>query len=61
MPECEVKGAELLMDPVNETVVERGDASKVLRLIDQLEEHDDIQNVYHTMAFTEEIAAALEE
>jgi YebC/PmpR family DNA-binding regulatory protein len=56
-----VKGAELLMDPVNETVVSAGDASKVLRLIDQLEEHDDIQNVYHTMAFTEEIAAALEE
>ncbi|MBE0417420.1 MAG: YebC/PmpR family DNA-binding transcriptional regulator [Coriobacteriia bacterium] len=56
-----VKGAELVMEPVNETVVGPGDASKVLRLIDQLEEHDDIQNVYHTMAFTDEIAAALEE
>jgi YebC/PmpR family DNA-binding regulatory protein len=55
-----VRGAELVMEPVNETVVAVGDASKVLRLIDQLEEHDDIQNVYHTMAFTDEIAAALE-
>jgi YebC/PmpR family DNA-binding regulatory protein len=55
-----VKGAELVMEPVTETVVAVGDASKVLRLIDQLEEHDDIQNVYHTMAFTDEIAAALE-
>jgi len=56
-----VKGAELVMEPVNETVVSASDAAKVLRLIDQLEEHDDIQNVYHTMAFTDEIAAALGE
>ena len=55
-----VKGAELVMDPVNETVVDASDAAKVLRLVDQLEEHDDIQNVYHTMAFTDEIAAALD-
>jgi transcriptional/translational regulatory protein YebC/TACO1 len=41
-------------------VVAVGDASEGLRLIDQLEELDDIQNVYHTMAFTDEIAAALE-
>lgn len=56
-----VKGAELVMEPVNETVVSPADAAKVLRLIDQLEEHDDIQNVYHTMAFTDEIAASLAE
>lgn len=56
-----VKGAELVMEPVNETTVTAADAAKVLRLIDQLEEHDDIQSVYHTMAFTDEIAAALAE
>lgn len=56
-----VKGAELVMEPVTETVVEPADAAKVLRLIDQLEEYDDIQNVYHTMAFTDEIAASLGE
>jgi transcriptional/translational regulatory protein YebC/TACO1 len=33
---------------------------KVMRLVDKLEELDDIQNVYHTMQMTDEIAAALE-
>lgn len=56
-----VKGAELVMEPVNTTVVSVADAQKVLRLVDKLEELDDIQNVYHTMELTDEIAAALEE
>lgn len=56
-----VKGAELVMEPVNETTVTPVDAARVLRLVDQLEEHDDVQSVYHTMAFTDEIAAALGE
>ncbi len=56
-----VKGAELVMEPVSETTVDVADAKKVLRLVDLLEDHDDIQNVYHTMELTEEIAAALEE
>jgi YebC/PmpR family DNA-binding regulatory protein len=55
-----VKGAELVMEPTNETTVTLADAKKVLRLIDTLEEHDDIQNVYHTMELTDEIAAGLE-
>ena len=55
-----VKGAELVMEPVNETTVSVEDAKKVLRLVDLLEEHDDVQNVYHTMELTDEIAAALE-
>jgi len=56
-----VKGAELVMEPVNTTVVDVADAKKVLRLIDKLEESDDIQNVYHSMELTDEIAAALDE
>jgi YebC/PmpR family DNA-binding regulatory protein len=52
-------GAELVMEPVNATVVTVEDAKKVLRLVDVLEEHDDIQNVYHTMELTPEIEAAL--
>ena len=32
-----------------------------MRLVDRLEELDDIQNVYHTMELTDEIAAALDE
>jgi YebC/PmpR family DNA-binding regulatory protein len=35
-------------------------ARKVLRFIDMLEDDDDIQNVYHNMAMTDEIAAAFE-
>jgi YebC/PmpR family DNA-binding regulatory protein len=56
-----VKGAELVMEPVNTTVVSVEDAKKVLRLVDRLEDLDDIQTVYHTMELTDEIAAALEE
>jgi YebC/PmpR family DNA-binding regulatory protein len=55
-----VKGAELVMEPVNTTVVTVEDAKKVMRLVDRLEESDDIQNVYHTMELTDEIAAALD-
>lgn len=56
-----VKGAELVMEPVTTTTVTVEDAKKVLRLIDRLEESDDVQSVYHTMELTDEIAAALEE
>lgn len=56
-----VKGAELVMEPLNTTVVSVGDAQKVLRLVDRLEDLDDIQNVYHSMELTDEIAAALEQ
>lgn len=54
-----VKGTELVMEPINETRVSVEEAKRVMRLIDQLEEHDDIQSVYHNMEFTDEIAAAL--
>jgi YebC/PmpR family DNA-binding regulatory protein len=56
-----VKGAELVMEPTTPVAVSVEDARKVLRLVDRLEELDDIQTVYHTMELTEEIAAALEE
>ncbi len=35
-------------------------AKKVMRLIDILEDDDDVQNVYHNLEITDEIAAALE-
>ncbi|MBN1193065.1 MAG: YebC/PmpR family DNA-binding transcriptional regulator [Coriobacteriia bacterium] len=56
-----VRGAELAMEPVTPATVTVEDAKKVLRLVDRLEESDDIQTVYHTMELTDEIAAALEE
>ncbi len=55
-----VKGAEQVMEPTTPSVVTLEDAKKVLRLVDALEELDDIQGVYHTMELTDEIAAALE-
>lgn len=57
----EVKGSELTMVPTNTTEVSVSDAKKVMRLVDRLEDLDDIQNVYHTMEITDEIAEALDE
>ena len=56
-----VKGAEMTMEATTPTAVSVADAKKVMRLIDKLEELEDLQNVYHTMDITDEIAEALEE
>jgi len=55
-----VIGAELVMEPVTEVALDIADVIKVLRLVDALEELDDVQNVFHAMELTDEIAAALE-
>lgn len=57
----EVKGSELIMLPTTTTEVSVADAKKVMRLIDRLEDLDDVQNVYHTMEMTDEICEALDE
>jgi len=57
----EVLGYELVMQPTTPTKVEVADARKVMRLIDRLEELEDLQNVFHSMDVTDEIAAALDE
>lgn len=56
-----VKGAEIIMEPTSTTKVPVSDAKKVLNLVDALEDSDDVQNVYHTLEFTDELATALEE
>lgn len=56
----EVKGAELTMIANNPTAVTLADAKKVMRLIDKLEELEDLQNVYHTADITDEIAEQLD-
>ncbi len=56
----EVKGAELTMIAANPTEVTLTDAKKVMRLIDKLEELEDLQNVYHTADITDEIAEQLD-
>lgn len=57
----EVKGAEVVMEPTNPTDLDPQQAKKVMRLIDTLEELEDLQNVYHTINMTDEIIAALDE
>lgn len=57
----ETKGAELIMEPTTPTQVSVSDAKKVMRLIDKLEDLEDLQNVFHSMEMTDEIAAALDE
>lgn len=57
----ETKGAELIFEATNPVAVSVEDAKKVQRLIDKLEDLDDVQTVSHTMDITDEIAAALDE
>lgn len=57
----DVKGAELTMIATNPTEVTVSDAKKVMRLIDKLEELEDLQNVYHTADITDEIAEQLDD
>ena len=57
----ETKDAELIMQPTTPAAVSANEAKKVMRLVDRLEELEDLQNVYHTMDITDEIAAALED
>ncbi len=57
----EVKGSEPSRVPTTPTDVSVNDAKKVQRLVDKLEELEDVQNVYHTMNMTDEIVAALAE
>ena len=57
----QVKGAEMTMIANTPSAGVGGDAKKVMRLIDKLEELEDLQAVYHTMDITDEIAEALDE
>lgn len=57
----EVKGYELIMEPTTPTEVDIATAKKVMKLVDKLEELEDLQNVYHSMDITDEIAMALDE
>ncbi len=56
-----VKGTDIVMEPSTPTEVSVNDAKKVIRLIDKLEELEDLQNVFHTMDMTDEILQALED
>ncbi len=57
-----MESAELTMIPENTVKVEEEkDASKILRLMDALENHDDVQNVYSNFDISEDILEKLME
>ena len=44
--------------PNDTKIVDIDSAKKILRMVDTLEDDDDIQNVYHNLEMTDELAAA---
>ena len=56
----EVEEAALKRIPNDTKKLDVESAKKVLKFVDALEEDDDIQNVYHNLEITDELAAALE-
>jgi YebC/PmpR family DNA-binding regulatory protein len=57
----EVASAELQRIPNNTKVLDIESAKKVLKLIDKMEEVDDVNNVYHNLEMTDELLAELDE
>jgi transcriptional/translational regulatory protein YebC/TACO1 len=55
-----VKWSGLAMIPKNLVTVSADDAPTVLRLVDTLDEHDDVQSVWAAFELSEEAVAALE-
>lgn len=58
---AEIENAQLQRIPNDYKKLSVEDAKKVLKMIEDFEEIDDVQNVYHNIEMSEEIAAALEE
>ena len=52
--------AEVIEKPTTETVVSEEDAEKVMRLIDTLEDLDDVQDVHTNADFPDEVLASLQ-
>ncbi|APT92417.1 transcriptional regulator [Corynebacterium phocae] len=57
----EVEDSESAFRASMEVALEAADARKIFRLIDALEESDDVQNVYTNMDLSEEVLAELEQ
>jgi YebC/PmpR family DNA-binding regulatory protein len=59
--DVEIKNSELQRIPNNTKIISAEQAEKVLKLLDLLEENDDVQQVFHNMELTEEILNTMEE
>ncbi len=55
----EVENAELQRIPNSTKTLAAEDANKVLKMIEEFEDIDDVQNVYHNLELTEEVMAAI--
>ena len=58
--EIEIENSELQRIPNNTKIISAEQAEKVLKLLDLLEENDDVQQVFHNMELTEEILNAMD-
>lgn len=58
--DIEVQNSELQRIPNNTKTISAEDAKLVLKLLDKLEEDDDVQQVFHNMELTEEILTAMD-
>jgi transcriptional/translational regulatory protein YebC/TACO1 len=56
----EIINSELQRIPNNFKTISAEQAEKVLKLLDLLEENDDVQQVFHNMELTEEILIAMD-
>ena len=56
----EIKNSELQRIPNNFKTITAEEAEKVLKLLDLLEENDDVQQVFHNMELTEEILISMD-
>jgi YebC/PmpR family DNA-binding regulatory protein len=56
----EIKNSELQRIPNNFKTITATEAEKVLKLLDLLEENDDVQQVFHNMELTEEILISMD-
>jgi len=59
--EIEPQSAELSMVPSNTITVTVDEGRKILKLIEELEDHDDVQNVYSNFDIPDEVMASLDE
>jgi len=58
--DIEIKNSELQRIPNNFKTITGEQAEKVLKLLDLLEENDDVQQVFHNMELTKEILTAMD-
>ena len=56
----EIQNSELQRIPITTKNISASEADKVIKLLDLLEENDDVQQVFHNMVLSEEILEAME-